>query len=150
MTAQSLATDLLKEREGCKLTAYQDGGGVWTIGYGETGDHVYKGVKWTQEQAEKALSAHVDNLLSFLHSTLPTLTQELALAALVSFIYNLGKGAFTQSTLCRLIKVGKYDEAAHQFDRWVYDNGKKINGLVIRRKIEKEMFMKGISQMENT
>jgi lysozyme len=150
MSAQSIATNLLKEREGCRLTAYQDGGGVWTIGYGETGDHVYKGLKWTQEQAEKALNARVLDLLSFLHTTLPALTKEPALAALVSFIYNLGKRAFIQSTLYRFIKAGKYDLAAEQFDRWVYDNGKKINGLVFRRKIEKEMFIKGISQMENT
>ena len=35
---------LLTRFEECELTAYDDGGGVWTIGYGHTGDDVYPGL----------------------------------------------------------------------------------------------------------
>jgi lysozyme len=144
MKAKELATNLLKEVEGCKLRAYQDGGGVWTIGYGETGKHIYKGMGWTQEQAENALSERISHLLSFIYATLPPHLPEGSLASLVSFIYNVGKGAFLGSTMYKLLNSKKYLLAAQQFDRWVYDNGKKVNGLVNRRVKEKELFLREI------
>ena len=33
-------------------------------------------------------------------------------------------------------------EAAKEFDRWVYANGKKLSGLVSRRAEEKALFLK--------
>lgn len=45
---------LTREFEGCRLEAYQDQGGVWTIGYGHTGPDVHEGLTWTQEQADEA------------------------------------------------------------------------------------------------
>ncbi|MFX5085304.1 lysozyme, partial [Acinetobacter baumannii] len=29
----------------------------------------------------------------------------------------------------------------NQFDRWIFDNGKRINGLVNRRAAEKKLFL---------
>ncbi len=50
------AEDLVKEFEGCKLTAYRDIGGVLTVGYGHVGKDVSEGLVWTQEQADEALA----------------------------------------------------------------------------------------------
>ena len=54
--------DLIKEFEGCRLTAYQDEVGVWTIGYGITnadksitGTTIKRGLKISQSTAEKWL-----------------------------------------------------------------------------------------------
>jgi GH24 family phage-related lysozyme (muramidase) len=52
--------NLVKEFEGCKLEAYQDIVGVWTIGYGTTegaglGVVPKAGMKITQEEAEREL-----------------------------------------------------------------------------------------------
>ena len=52
--AIQLALEQLKIDEGCRLTAYQDTVGVWTIGYGHTGG-VKKGDKITQKEAEEFL-----------------------------------------------------------------------------------------------
>jgi len=41
--------------EGLRLTAYQDSGGVWTIGWGHTGPEVHEGLVWTREQCAAAL-----------------------------------------------------------------------------------------------
>ena len=46
---------LTEQFEGCRLTAYQDQVGVWTIGYGHTGTDVTPGLTITQQQAEAGL-----------------------------------------------------------------------------------------------
>jgi GH24 family phage-related lysozyme (muramidase) len=52
MTALEILTKLIKDSEGCKLTAYQCPAGVWTVGYGCTGADIKKGLTWTQAQAQ--------------------------------------------------------------------------------------------------
>lgn len=47
----------VKQAEGCRLVAYQDTGGVWTIGYGHTGPEVKAGLVWTQADADAALAS---------------------------------------------------------------------------------------------
>jgi lysozyme len=148
MTLVDQCCSFIKKEEGCELTAYQDGGGVWTIGYGETGKHVYKGVQWTMDEAERALFGRVSTLLSFLNTTLPTPLKDECTVALVSFIYNVGKKAFLSSTMLKLIRANHLELAAKQFDRWVYDNGKKIQGLVNRRSRERSLFENGLYSKE--
>lgn len=41
---------LTEQDEGMRLEAYQDSGGVWTIGIGHTGPEVHEGLVWTREQ----------------------------------------------------------------------------------------------------
>ena len=62
--------------------------------------------------------------------------------ALASFVYNVGETAFVKSTMLTLLNQSKFGLAANQFDRWIYDNGKVINGLVNRRAKEKLLFLK--------
>ena len=85
---------LIKKWEGCKLKAYKDGCGVWTIGYGTTfypdGSKVKEGDICTMEQAENWLHIHCNNLVfEILHEVKSTL-KENQLAALVCFVYNIG------------------------------------------------------------
>lgn len=64
------------------------------------------------------------------------------LVALTSFVHNLGAGRLKSSTLRRLINAGDYDRAAGEFGKWVFCNGMPSNGLIIRRKYEKDLFSK--------
>ena len=111
---------LIKKWEGCKLKAYQDGGGVWTIGYGTTfypqdGSKVKEGDTCTQGQADNWLQIHVNNLVvEILHLVKPLLTEN-QLGALVCFVYNIGIDAFKKSTMLKLLNEGKIGEAAGQF-----------------------------------
>ena len=59
MVLSSTGLALLKQFEGCNLTAYQDQRGVWTIGYGHTGPEVKEGLVSTQAQADAQLAADV-------------------------------------------------------------------------------------------
>ena len=135
----------LKDSEGLRLKAYQDTGKVWTIGYGHTsaagGLKVYEGLTITNAQAEQLLK---DDLARMTYPVIKRLVKvdltQGQFDALCSFIYNLGEGQVSTSTLLKLLNQGDYKGAANQFGRWVYDNGKKFDGLVTRREGERKLF----------
>lgn len=132
--------ELIKKFEGCRLETYICPAGVFTIGYGHTGADVKSGMKITQEEAETLLK---NDLKAFEKGVQRIIKKELTqnqFDALVSFAYNLGLENLKKSTLAKLINQDKIKEAANQFERWVYANGVKLNGLIRRRKAEKELF----------
>jgi lysozyme len=63
--------------------------------------------------------------------------------ALVSFTFNVGGGALSQSTLVRKLNAGDCWAAAREFDRWVNAGGKPLPGLVTRRADERATFETG-------
>lgn len=130
--------DIIMESEGLRLTAYQDTGGVWTIGYGHTSG-VARGQVITEAQAEAFLQADVSDAETAVRKLCPITTPN-QFSALVSFCYNLGAGQLKESTLRRLHNEGDYDAAANEFARWVYDDGIKLNGLVKRRAAEAALY----------
>lgn len=143
MKTSKLGIELIKKYEGCELEAYLCPAGVWTIGYGST-KGVSKGDTITKEEAEQVLKndimheaeVYVDNFVT-------TKLNQNQYDALVSFTFNLGGGALQKSTLLKKLNKGDYQGAANEFTRWVYAGGKKLNGLVKRRREEKELFLKG-------
>jgi len=127
-------------REGEELEAYQDGGGVWTIGVGHTRG-VYKGQKITQAQSQKFLQedlALAENAVNLF--VIVPLNQNM-FDALVSLVFNIGVGAFQKSTLVKLLNMGLYKDAANEFPRWNKDNGKVVDGLTNRRLSEQKQFL---------
>lgn len=63
------------------------------------------------------------------------------LAAVSSFVFNLGEGRYRASTLRRLINEERWQEAADEFDKWVWGGGRKLPGLIKRRAAEKAVFL---------
>ncbi len=61
-------------------------------------------------------------------------------AALISFVYNVGVGAFEQSSMLSLLNQGDFDGAADQFPRWIHAGGLVSDELVTRRDQEQELF----------
>ena len=130
---------LTESFESCRLVAYQDSGGRWTIGYGHTAG-VKEGDTCTQEQAEQWLSEDIQWASSVVNKNVTvTLTQQ-EFDALVDFVYNLGSGNFENSTLLELLNSGDYAGAAEQFERWNKVHGTIIAGLVRRRLTEESEF----------
>lgn len=135
----------LKAREGFKAEAYMDSAGVWTIGYGTiriNGIPVEPGQKITEQEAEAALEADLAWAQTAVNQAVKVRLTQNMFDALVSLVYNIGVGAFTDSTLLRLLNQGKYQEAAEQFHRWKFAGGKVIPGLVNRRRLEFDLFWK--------
>lgn len=140
------AIALIKQYEGLKLTAYQDTGGVWTIGYGTTsinGVPVYPGQTITQAQADEYLTSYLQTTASPIinSKTKAPITQSMY-DALCCFTYNVGSGNFSKSTLLKELNSGKYLDAATMFSDWTKDNGVVQPGLVRRRVSEKDLFLK--------
>lgn len=138
---------LIKEHEGLRLTAYDDGVGVWTIGYGST-KGVKKGMTITQAEADARLIsdlAEAEHAVDFA-VTVPLSQQQFD--ALVSLTFNIGAGNFHSSTLVKRLNEGKYHDAAAQFDKWVFAKKKKLPGLVRRRAAEKALFLDGTKRPE--
>lgn len=130
---------LLKEFEGLRLKAYQCPGGVWTIGYGHTAG-VKPGMLITKAQAEEYLKADLIAFERYLNGLGLALNQN-QFDALVSFIYNVGTGNFSSSTLLRKVRANPQDNSImDEFLRWVYSKGRVLPGLQHRRLAEMKLY----------
>ncbi|MNS33466.1 Lysozyme RrrD [compost metagenome] len=134
----------IKDHEGLRLTAYKDGGGVWTIGYGHTGSDVREGLTIPLSEAERLLTRDLRVAEGYVNKLVQVKLTQNQFDALVSFVYNVGGDAFAKSTMLRLLNAGEYEGAANQFLRWNKDNGKVVDGLTNRRRKERELFLKGM------
>lgn len=137
----TLALELIKEFEGCKLKAYQDIVGVWTIGWGHTGIDVRPGMLLSQEQADALLLKDVKTTEHSVILLLHRVISENKLAALIDFAYNLGVHNLDKSTLLRLTN-GDDRDASLEFMKWNHAGGKVVAGLTRRRQAEKDLFDK--------
>jgi lysozyme len=141
----------IRVREALRLRAYRDSGGVWTIGYGETRMPGGRTVHWTdcctQAEAEAWLRLRVEEFEATVLAALPMVPlNQPMFDALVSMAYNIGSRAFRTSTLVRRLNEGRWIEAQAEFDRWVYDDGQVVQGLINRRNAEQADFNDGIRQ----
>ena len=128
--------------EGCKLTAYKDIAGVWTIGYGSTGKHVKPGMKISPEEAEDLLRRDLDRFEKRVDTLVKVPLSDNQFAALVSFDFNTG--ALHKSTLLKKLNAGDYKAVPSELMKWVKAkvNGKltTVKGLQNRRASEAEMW----------
>jgi lysozyme len=137
-SAKGLA--LTEQFEGCSLIAYQDQVGVWTIGFGHTGPDVKPGMIITSAQAQALLAQDVKSAAACVNKVVSVqLTQE-EFDALVDFVFNLGAGAFSSSTMLRELNAGDFTRAAAQFALWDHAGGAVVAGLLRRRQAEAELF----------
>lgn len=137
--------NLIKEFEGCHLTAYQDEVGVWTIGYGITnsdksitGTTIRRGLKISQATAEKWLEESLNRKylpLVMKYDTRYGWNQN-ELDALVSFAYNIGSidqltanGSRSRAIIAK--KMLEYNKAG----------GTIYRGLTRRREAERKLFL---------
>ena len=133
---------LLKKSEACRLTSYQDKGGIWTIGWGSTGSDIHYGLTWTQEQCDDRLK---HDLLAFedgINDHLKVTLTSNQFSALVVFTYNVGLGALYTSHLFKFINESNFTTAAEQFGRWNMVHGIVDKGLIQRRAAERDLFLK--------
>ncbi|CAH3774075.1 glycoside hydrolase family protein [Escherichia coli] len=136
---------LIKQFEGCKLTAYQDSVGVWTIGYGWTqpvdGKLIRAGMTIKQETAERLLKTGLVSYENDVSRLVKVGLTQGQFDALVSFTYNLGVRSLSTSTLLRKLNAGDYAGAADEFLRWNKAGGNVLNGLTRRREAERALFL---------
>lgn len=145
-TTSSNGIKLIKQFEGCKLTAYKCPAGVWTIGYGHTAG-VKSGQKITQAQADTYLKSDLKKFENAVNSCVKVSINQYQFDALVSFTYNCGAGALKTSTLLKKLNKKDYAGAAKEFAKWNKANGKVLDGLTKRRAAEAQLFLKEVQTM---
>ena len=135
----AIASDFVKQWEGRELKAYQCSAGKWTIGYGHT-----KGVKEGDEISpagtEQLLVEDLTAIATDLSRLVNVPVSEGQYIALLSLAFNVGASAIKKSTLLFHLNHKKYDEAAEEFDKWIYAGGKPSAGLKRRRAAERKLF----------
>jgi lysozyme len=146
MAINDAGVALIKDFEKCRLRAYQDSGGVWTVGWGLTSRAgvitVGPNTAITQEQADdyfaQALAQYERGVQAAL-TRRPTSNQ---FSAMVSLCYNIGVDAFRDSSIDDYFNRGDDAGCADRFLLWVKDNGQILEGLQHRRAAERELFLK--------
>lgn len=140
--------DFIKSFEGLRLTAYQCQAGIWTIGYGHT-RNVKQGDVITKEQAEELLKSDICPIAQLLEKWLKKNQIELEqneYDAVFSLVFNIGMNNFIGSSVAKyIIQRREKVTIANAFLLWnkIRKNGNLVisNGLVIRRKKERALFL---------
>lgn len=140
--------NLIKGFESFEPDFYLDPAGVRTIGFGHTGP-LPEGFKapLTPNEAERLLSFDLVGFEYFVDDSVEVPLTDNQYSALVSFCFNVGEGAFQDSTLLKLLNAGRYREAADQLPRWCKARDPKtgklivLPGLVNRRAAERALFL---------
>jgi len=134
--------DLLKKLEGCRLIAYRDGGGVWTIGYGYTSD-VWPGRIITADEAELLLRSDIVKFEDCITDAVKVDLLQYEFDALVCLAFNIGRSAFKGSSLLRYLNIKDFPRAADEFKRWIHIGRAISDGLYRRRVRERHLFVTG-------
>lgn len=144
MKISNKGLELIKEFEGFSGTAYLCSAKKATIGYGNTfwedGTPVKIGDQISKERAETLLKHVVDNFSVAVEVDIKIEVTQNQFDAMVSLAYNIGLGAFKNSTLLRQLNRGDFVGASQEFLRWDKSNGKPLLGLTRRREREKLLF----------
>ncbi|MDZ8739087.1 lysozyme [Escherichia coli] len=141
----AIASVLLVLVEGTAYEPYYDTGGVLTVCNGITGPDVVPGKRYTPDECERLLQKHLAVYKKAVDRYVKVDMNNYQRAALISFSYNIGVDAFKKSTLLKKINKGDFKGACKEMDRWVYDNGRYIQGLKNRRDIERAICEWGVT-----
>jgi lysozyme len=137
---------LIKKYEGCELKAYKCPAGIWTIGWGHTGN-VKQGQTITQVQADALFDKDIQRFVDGVNKLVKVELNENQFSALVSFAYNCGIGALQKSTLLEYVNKKQFDKAGAEFDKWNKARNPKtkqlevLPGLAKRRDEEQALFL---------
>lgn len=140
MQASESAKRLLKNWEGFRGQVYPDILGKSTIGYGHLVGiselkKFSKGI--TREEADRLFEVDLQRYVAAVNKFVNVKLRQNQFDALVSFVYNVGVGNFSRSTLLKALNSGKFSEVPTQLNRWCRgDHGEIIKGLQNRRAAE--------------
>lgn len=129
-----------------RLEGWEDiSGHPFTIGWGSTryadGTTVKAGDRVTIQEADALLSATMQKMLDAAMKYVKVKLNQNQIDAITSFVYNVGVGKFSRSTLLRRINEQNIAAAGEQFKRWRFAGGVEFAGLVKRRAAERKLFL---------
>ena len=135
---------IIKKWEGFVEETYIDLVGKPTIGWGITDPrYAFPGNKITREQAHELLVQHVAQDEIVCRNLIRVKLSQPQWDAVISLCYNIGTGAFRDSTLLRKLNQADFTGAYAEFPKWRKAGGKVVQGLINRRKEEADLFLSG-------
>lgn len=143
--------DFIAGFEGFSARLYEDTAGHCTIGFGhqvhpgrcDGGEPKEFRDGITRKRGLKLLQNDAETAGDEINSSVEVDLNRHQFDALVSFVFNVGTGAFRDSTLLRLLNKGRYESVPEQLKRWVFSQGQKLDSLIDRRKAEGRLFRDG-------
>jgi lysozyme len=146
MELGTAGTKLIQSFEQCRLTAYQDQRGIWTVGWGHTGHEVVPGLVWTQEQADSTFKLDTVIAVACVNHSVTAPVNQAEFDAMVSLCFNIGIGNFHNSSFVKAMNSGAGPQAEHDtFVEWDHTNSRVNPGLDMRRQQEWRLFSTGKS-----
>jgi len=152
MKVDDAGLEFIRSWEGCELDPYLDQAGYLTVGVG----HLLSGEDdpWnktiTVDEADYLLSGDVQPPEEVIMEEVQVEIHQNHFNALASLIFNIGTGAFRDSTLLRVLNEGDYMGAADQFLVWnkITVDGEKVasQGLTNRREAERTLFLTSVKK----
>ncbi|NIC29339.1 lysozyme [Serratia plymuthica] len=145
------------EKEGQRLTAYQDEGGIWTVCGGVTmvnGQRVTKGMRLTAEQCKRIDAAEQKKALDWVDRNVKVTLTAPQKVGIASFCpWNIGPSKCFTSTFYKKLNAGDRPGACREIRRWIFDGGRDCRirsnncfGQVARRDQEAELACWGLDK----
>lgn len=135
---------IVKAFEGFFSKAYKDPVGIWTIGYGTIkyadGTKVKPGDTITEDKAINEMVRELEGKWSTIKPYIKVPLNDNQVAAILSFSYNCGSGAFLKSSILQCINARDFKGAKNSFMKWINAGGKPFKGLWRRRLAEAMLF----------
>lgn len=141
---------LIKNWEGCRLTAYKPVATeiYWTIGWGHYGPEVKEGQTITQAEADRLLVIDCQRFANAVDNphNVPLTAQLNANQrdALISFAFNCGEG-----NLRKLCKARTLEQICDAMSLYTLSGGKSLVGLERRRAAEQRLFESPVKEVES-
>lgn len=115
--------------------------GTVTIGYGHIGRHAKPGNVLTEKEASAILAEELQTYERAVERAITRPMNQNEFDAMVSLCYNIGASNFERSSVKRMFNAGSKTLAAQAFLLWNKSKGRVLNGLVTRRRAERELFL---------
>ena len=135
----AIAGTMIPDLEGVKYAPYYDVAGVLTVCYGHTGPDIKPGKKYSDAECRALLQKDLVPFSRSVDRSVKVPASEYQKAALITFSYNVGVTAFEHSAVLRHLNAGNYQAACDGLRQWIYAGGRKWQGLINRREVEREV-----------
>ncbi|HHR5900650.1 TPA: lysozyme [Providencia alcalifaciens] len=134
--AMAIALTVVAHFEGVRYEPYEDVGGVLTVCHGHTGKDIIPNKVYSKDECNELLESDFQRTKQQVDKLVKVPTDDYTKAALYSFAFNVGTGAFAKSTMLKKLNAGDQYGACEEFKKWIYAGGKVWRGLVNRREAE--------------
>lgn len=133
----ALTVAMLSFFEGVKYKPYEDVVGVLTVCFGHTGADIIPTKTYSESECLALLEKDLSKVRKGVDPLIKVDIDDNTRAAIYSFAYNVGTGAFARSTMLKKLNAGDIAGACNELKRWTYAGGVKWKGLMTRREVEK-------------